>query len=152
MRRNEVWWGRLSRRRACLGIAPIAALAIIVTLTGCSSTQSCTAVGLAPNGVNVQVKGAGLAQLAGAVFEVCTPRTCTSITRGAADDEPTTGVSNSGINSTKAVAVSVTVRDVHGRVIVPTSRLTVVPIKAQPNGPDCAPTGYSATAVVTSTA
>ena len=105
-----------------------------------------------PNGVNVRAQGVGKARLAGAVFKVCTPKMCTSARRGATDDEPTTHVSNAGINSTKAVLVSVTVHDAKGGVIVPTARLTVAPIKAQPNGPDCDPTGYFAAAVVTATA
>lgn len=141
-------------RRRCVRAGWVVALTIVLPLTGCGSNgtgQACTAVGLVPNGVNVEVKGIGVKRLAGAVLKVCTPRICTSIKRGAADDEPITRVSNPGISSTSAVLVSVTVHDAKGAVLVPTAHLTVVPIKAQPNGPGCDPTGFFATAVVTST-
>lgn len=154
MRREGFRHARSTVRRGWFQTGSVAALAIVLPLTACGANETergCGAVGLVPNGVDVQVRGGGSSQLAGAVFKVCTPRTCTSTTRNASSKEPTTHVGNPGISSIKAVLVSITVHAAKGRVIVPTTRLTVVPIKAQPNGPGCDPTGYFATAAVTST-
>lgn len=138
---------RTTRTRA----GSVAALTLVVLLSGCAvnrTERSCGGVGLKPNGVDVHITK--VAHLAGDVVTVCTPHACTSVTRGPADESPTTYVSNPGIDSTRTVPVSITVRDASGKIVVPTARLIVTPIKEQPNGPSCG-TGYFATAVVPAT-
>ncbi len=122
------------------------ALAGACSLAACGGQPTaCTAIGLQPNGVTIQVPGLPLGSRV--TGEVCTPSKCTTATEKYVD-QFFLFVSNPGIASTAPLAITVTVRDPAGKELVPKKSLVVTPVRNQPNGAGCEPIGYFATAVV----
>lgn len=102
-------------------------------------------MGLSPNGVLVKV--AGVAAGSRITVQVCVAGKCTTAT-AEYDVSVPMAVANPGISSAAPISITATVRDAAGKVLVLKRRLTVTPVKSQPNGPGCEPTGYFATADV----
>ena len=118
----------------------VGALLALQTLAGCTS-RACTLIGASSSGVGVTTQG--LPRSAPLVVEVCVGRTCTTAT-STGDSTARILVGNAAITSDGPTDLTVAIRSMDGKVVMPVTHVVTHPRKYQPNGPDCEPTVYVA--------
>src|SRR5580765_5305467 len=118
-------------------VATVALLLGAHALSGCA--KSCTAVG-AEDGV--ALTAVGYPADAALSVKVCRGTTCASTQLDLTQSDA--GFVALRLTSTTAQALRVSVRTAAGPPVLEGAAISVVPVKIQPNGPDCDPTAYQA--------